>query len=230
VSAISHAAKLSVSQISLYRRPLPAAAIPFSSAAGRQIFAEALAAGGMGGYFPLAEQFHTQSDPAFCGLGTLVTALNALGVDPGRPWKGPWRWFSEELLDCCVPLETVQARGLSLDELACLASCNGAEVELARASDGELSHFRAAIERSTHGDRVLIASYDRARMGQTGSGHFSPIGGYAASRDLVLVLDVARFKYPPHWVSVAQLFDAMQSIDPSTGRTRGYLTLHTKGG
>ena len=39
----------------LYRRTLPAEAIAFSSPAGRQLFAEALAAGGLDGYFPLAE-------------------------------------------------------------------------------------------------------------------------------------------------------------------------------
>ena len=62
----------------LYRRPLPADTIAFSSPEGRALFAEALAGGGLDGYFPLAEQFHTQSDPAFCGLGSLVVALNAL--------------------------------------------------------------------------------------------------------------------------------------------------------
>ncbi len=30
--------------------------------------------------------------------------LNALGVDPGTPWKGAWRWYDEHKLDCCVPL------------------------------------------------------------------------------------------------------------------------------
>ena len=60
---------------SLYRRPLPADTIPFSSPEGRRIFADALASGGMDGYFRLAEQFHTQSEPAYCGLGTLVTAF-----------------------------------------------------------------------------------------------------------------------------------------------------------
>jgi hypothetical protein len=83
----------------LYRRPLPQGAIAFSSPEGREVFAEALASGGLDGYFLLAEQFHTQADPAFCGLGSLVVALNALAIDPGRLWKGPWRWFSEDLLD-----------------------------------------------------------------------------------------------------------------------------------
>src|SRR5689334_14868984 len=110
---------------SFYRRPLPERLIPFASDEGRRLFREALAAGGMEGYFALAEQFHTQSEPAYCGLGTLVVALNALAVDPGRLWKGPWRWYSEELLDCCAPLEVVKQRGITFGQFACLARCNG---------------------------------------------------------------------------------------------------------
>jgi glutathione gamma-glutamylcysteinyltransferase len=45
----------------------------------------------------------------------------------------------------------------------------------------------------------VIAAYNRAGLGQSGGGHFSPLAGYHAASDLTLVLDVARFKYPPHW-------------------------------
>ena len=64
---------------SFYKRPLPPGCIAFSSEEGRRVFREALALGTMEGFFALAEQFHTQAEPAFCGLGTLVTVLNALG-------------------------------------------------------------------------------------------------------------------------------------------------------
>jgi glutathione gamma-glutamylcysteinyltransferase len=212
----------------LYRRPLPSDAIPFSSPEGRLVFAEALAAGGLDGYFPLAEQFHTQSDPAFCGLGSLVVALNALGIDPGRLWKGPWRWFAEELLDCCVPLSQVRERGLDVEELACLARCNGATVELCRADTTNLDAFRTALRVAARAEAVLVASYDRSLLGQTGSGHFSPVGGHHAARDLALILDVARFKYPPHWVSVERLWRAMQPVDPVTGRARGWMVLRPR--
>lgn len=212
----------------LYRRPLPSEAIAFSSLDGRQVFAEALSAGGLDGYFPLAEQFHTQSDPAFCGLGSLVVSLNALGIDPGRLWKGPWRWFSEELLDCCVPLAEVRKRGLDLEELACLARCNGADVELVRGDWNNLDAFRAAIASAASGDGVLVVSYDRSALGQTGSGHFSPIGGYHRARDLALILDVARFKYPPHWIAVERLWQATHPIDPATGRSRGWLAFRPR--
>jgi glutathione gamma-glutamylcysteinyltransferase len=212
----------------LYRRPLPSEAIAFSSADGRKVFAEALAAGGLEGYFPLAEQFHTQSDPAFCGLGSLVVALNALGIDPGRLWKGPWRWFSEELLDCCVPLAEVQKRGLDIEELACLARCNGADVKLVRGDATNLDAFRAALASAAGGEGVLVVAYDRSALGQTGSGHFSPVGGYHRARDLALILDVARFKYPPHWVSVERLWQATHAIDPATRRARGWLVFRPR--
>jgi glutathione gamma-glutamylcysteinyltransferase len=212
----------------LYRRPLPADATEFSSAAGRELFSEALAAGGLDGYFRLAEQFHTQAEPAFCGLGSLVVALNALAIDPGRLWKGPWRWFSEELLDCCVSHDQIRARGLDLDEVACLARCNGADVELFREDTSDAAAWRSSLGTAARGDSVVIASYDRAGLDQTGSGHFSPIGGYHAARDLVLILDVARFKYPPHWIPAERLWQAMHAIDPATQRSRGWLVLRRR--
>ena len=73
-----------------------------------------------------------------------------------------------------------------------------------------------------------ISSYDRSTLDQTGQGHFSPIGGYHAARDLVLVLDVARFKYPPHWLPAERLWHAMLAIDPSTGRSRGWMSLRRR--
>lgn len=212
---------------SLYRRPLPAQLVAFASPEGRALFDAARAAGGLESFFPLIEQFHTQADPAFCGLGTLVVALNALGVDPGRLWKGPWRWFSEELLDCCSPLERVRAQGITLDEFACLARCNGASADVYRPDARGLADFRAAVDAAARSavEPALIVSYDRGSLGQTGAGHFSPIGGYDPTSDHVLVLDVARFKYPPHWVALPALYAATQPPDPATGRPRGWVAL-----
>lgn len=212
---------------SFYRRPLPDGLIAFSSPEGKQLFASALARGTMEGYFVLSEQFHTQAEPAYCGLGSLVVALNALGVDPGRLWKGPWRWFDESLLDCCVALDVVAARGVTLGELACLAECNGAHSALTRASEAGAADLRssiAAAARAPHGP-IVIASYDRAALDQTGTGHFSPIGGYHEEADLALLLDVARFKYPPHWVPIEKLFGAMLRPDEATGKSRGWVSL-----
>jgi glutathione gamma-glutamylcysteinyltransferase len=216
---------------SYYRRPLPERCVPFSSAEGRTLFREALAAGTLENFFPLAEQFHTQQDPAFCGLASLVVGLNALAIDPGRLWKGPWRWFGEELLDCCTSLDDVRQKGVTLLELGCLARCNGAEAIVEYADERPLDTLRehvAEASRLAEGP-VLLAGYSRKLLDQTGEGHFSPLAGYHAGRDLALVLDVARFKYPPYWLPLELLHRAMCAVDPASGRSRGWLRLAARG-
>jgi glutathione gamma-glutamylcysteinyltransferase len=209
-----------------HRRPLPSDLVAFGSPEGRALLAGAMAAGTAEPFFPLVAHLHTQAEPAWCGLGTLVTVLNALEIDPGRPWKGAWRFFGEELLVCCKSLAESAADGLSLDEVACLAQCNGADAEVARAEDPTAeATFRAALDVAVRAPAgpFLVANYARTPLGQTGSGHFSPLAAWHPETDRVLVLDVARFKYPPHWVPVARLVAAMATLDPETGRTRGWL-------
>ncbi|HET9956026.1 MAG TPA: phytochelatin synthase family protein [Polyangiaceae bacterium] len=224
-SRVSSESAVALEPKSFYRRPLPEGHVPFSSEEGRQLFRESLAGGGMECWFALSEQYHTQAEPAFCGLGSLVVVLNALEIDPGRVWKGPWRWFSETLLDCCMPLNVVQEQGVTIDELACLARCNGARAQTFRAELADVATLRTAVELATGRPRgpFVVASYSRAALGQTGNGHFSPLAGYHRERDLVLILDVARFKYPPHWVPLEQLWYAMRPVDPATKRSRGWL-------
>jgi glutathione gamma-glutamylcysteinyltransferase len=200
------------------------------------MFKEALESGTMETYFSLASNFVTQADPATCGLGTLSMVLNSLEMDPDRIWKGSWRWYSEDMLDCCRPMDIIKQEGITLDELGCTAICNGASVEVIRVNLTENSEekdvdaaeraFRETVKTvSQTVDRKLVVSYDRGTLLQTGTGHFSPIGGYHEASDSVLILDVARFKYPPHWVPLKLLVKSMSKIDPSTSLSRGYMVL-----
>lgn len=219
-----------------YRRPLPAQCTDFGSKEGRQFFTEALTAGDMNIYFKLAAQFLTQEEPAFCGLTTLVMTLNALEVDPGRVWKGPWRWYHESMLDCCKSLEQIKQTGINFEQFTCLARCNRLITEKTYAPSTESSSpavYRSALEkfRKTVIDccqsenKVAIVSYDRRVVQQTGIGHFSPIAAYHRATDKVLIMDVARFKYPPHWIDLKSIFEAMRTLDDETGKPRGYAVL-----
>ncbi|KAK9838104.1 hypothetical protein WJX81_001620 [Elliptochloris bilobata] len=207
-----------------YKRKLPCPpATAFSSIEGKRLFTEALLAGTMEGFFTLIQQFNTQAEPAFCGLASLAMVLNSLEVDPRRAWKGPWRYFHEQMLDCCLPLSRVADTGVTLQEAACLARCNGARVAVAEAGSFSLEDFRAAVAAAARSERDhIVVAYSRKAFLQTGDGHFSPLGGYHEGRDLVLILDTARFKYAPHWVPVAGLYKAMQARG-SQGERRGYL-------
>lgn len=71
--------------------------------------------------------------------------------------------------------------------------------------------------------RWLIVNYHRTGVGQKGGGHFSPIAAYHEKSDSFLVYDVARYKYPPSWVNTKELWNAMNTIDSDSGKTRGYL-------
>ncbi|KAF5741836.1 hypothetical protein HS088_TW10G00842 [Tripterygium wilfordii] len=211
----------------LFRRLLPSPpAIDFASSEGKQLFIEAIQGGTMEGFYRLISYFQTQSEPAYCGLASLSMVLNALAIDPGRKWKGPWRWFDESILDCCEPLEKIKAKGISFGKLVCLAHCAGAKVESFRTSQSTIDDFRKHVMRcSASDDCHVISSYNRATFRQTGSGHFSPIGGYHAGRDMALILDVARFKYPPHWVPLKLLWEAMNNYDETTGQRRGFMLI-----
>lgn len=216
-----------------YRRPLNDDLVPFNSPRGRKLFAEAMDARCMESYWALAEHFQCQAHPAFCGLTTLTMVLNSLQIDPGRPWKGPWRWFTEELLDCCKPLPDIVKYGISLREFATLARCQDAQVELHYASACTLAEFRQAIDRvcrptqldAAPPDRLVVA-FDRRKINQTGNGHFSPVAGYHPGEDRLLVLDTARFKYPPFWVRTEMMWEAMRAqVEPGWPISRGWMLI-----
>ena len=218
-----------------HQRQLPEGLIPFSSKQGRRFFAESLQEGQSEAYFPLAEQFVTQSETAYCGLACLTMCMNALRIDPLRIWKDApapgWRWWTDDMFptSCSGSLERLREDGVDMDQFNRLALANGADVTMQRTTDpGEsLNAFRQALIEAAEmkKESFLVVSFCRARLGQTGTGHFSPIAGYHAGSDSALVLDVARFKYPPYWVPVRDLWHACNTIDESTGRSRGWFTL-----
>jgi hypothetical protein len=71
-------------------------------------------------------------------------------------------------------------------------------------------------------DCHIIASYHMWPFGQTGTGHFSPIGGYHVRHDMVLILYVARF-IPLHF-----LWKARNTTNDSTGLLRGSMLISRK--
>ena len=146
-----------------YRRNLPDTCVSFCSDEGKAIFTEALLAGHMNAYFGLAAQFRTQDEPAFCGLSTLVMVLNTLEVDPKRLWKGPWRWYHEHMLECCTPLQVVKKQGITMDEFACLASCNTLTAKMMRGHPtASVADFRQAVQQCTQDHtHIMVASYSR---------------------------------------------------------------------
>ncbi|PXF50098.1 Glutathione gamma-glutamylcysteinyltransferase 3 [Gracilariopsis chorda] len=124
-------------------------------------------------------------------------------------------------------MESVKKEGISMNQLARIAKCQGTSVQVLRRLN--VSQTRQLIKKSVKGNpdgsfEFVAASYDRKTLGQTGTGHFSPVAAYDPQTDSVLVLDVARFKYGPHWVPIEDLVAATMPLDPATGLPRGFMT------
>jgi hypothetical protein len=90
--------------------------------------------------------------------------------------------------------------------------------------DLDLAGFRQELSHANDPTRRYTVNFSRGPLFGRGGGHHSPIGGYLADRDLVLVLDVNR-KYQPWLVSSERLFRAVDTIDKSSHLKRGLLRI-----
>ncbi len=185
-------------------------------------------------YGPLAEQFLTQANLAYCGVASIVMVLNSLGVPaPAAAGYGSYRfWTQENVFDPpatrrVVGPEQVAREGMTLQQLAGLLASHGLAVTPIHGDAITLEAFRSLLRANLRnpGDRLLV-NYHRQALGQNGGGHISPLAAYHEASDRVLILDVARYRYPSVWVPAEALWRAIRTVDDSSGRSRGLVSIH----
>ena len=193
--------------------PLPERLVSLTVAEGRRLLDESPASAD---YLPLTRTFESQRRPAFCGVASSIAVLNALR--PTAPRLTQAGFFAD------LPTELqVTFTGMTLQQLGELLRTHGAAVEIVFAADTRLDAFRVVARENLGraGDYVLV-NYQRASLGQREGGHISPLAAYSAATDRFLILDVAAYRYPPTWVSAVDLWHAMNTVDSTSGRTRGF--------
>lgn len=202
---------------SMDRLALPAGLIAAGSATGKQLLDEK---DYTADYELLTRNFESQSRPAFCGVASSVVVLNALRNSQPRLTQSTF--FTDAASNVRGPLQTTFG-GMSLAQLGDLLRAHGTEVTTYYAADTDLNSFRSIARQNlkTAGDFLLV-NYQRAALGQKEMGHISPVAAYSAATDRMLILDVAAYRYPPVWVSTAVLWNAMNTVDDASGRTRGF--------
>ncbi len=228
--AIVVAACLAAPSVRADTLPLPPNLIGFATAAGEELLLESTA---RAAYWPLAMQFVTQKNQAFCGVATLVMVLNALNVPaPPTPGFETFNVFTQDnLLDDSTeqirPLALLMMRGMTLDQFGRLAERYGVKAEVQHAGSSSVAAFReAAVAALASTGRHVVVNYLRRALGQERGGHISPLAAYDARTDRFLLLDVSRYKYPPVWVTADDLFAAMNTADADNeGRTRGFVLI-----
>ena len=182
-------------------------------------------------YFPLASNFLTQKTQSYCGVASIVMVLNSLGVAaPAVPEFEPYRTFTQdnvldEATDTVLPRATLAEIGMTLDQIGGILNQKGVKAIVHHAADSSIDDFRtSAREALGKKGSFVIVNYLRKAMGQEKGGHISPLAAYDVESDRFLILDVARYKYPPVWVTTADLFAAMKTTDSDNeNKTRGFV-------
>lgn len=205
-------------------QPLPPHLISLESEAGRSLLADS---GAVADYPSLTTHFVPQSRRAFCGVASALTTLNAAGATQ-TPLDQRALFADPDVK--AHPLK-VSFTGMSLRDFGELLRAHGARVTVVHASETDVGGFRDVVRSNLarEGDYLLV-NYQRSHLGQTPMGHISPVAAYHEGTDRLLVLDVAAHKYPPTWVELETMWEAMHApLNANTSTTRGFLVVHADG-
>lgn len=208
---------------------LPPTSTALTSPAGEKLLEESRS---KADFYSLAAHAQTQVNGAYCGPASCVMVLNSLSL-PAPPSEGhsPYHYFDQSnfftpATEQVLPRETLLRQGATLQQLAAMLRAHGTDVTVVHAADGGLDDFRQQARAAVaSGSRYAIVNFVRQPLSQEGSGHFCPLAAYHEESDQFLVMDVARYKYPPFWVKAEALFGAMTTFDKDAQANRGYLLI-----
>mmetsp|Transcript_15695 Transcript_15695/g.49113 ORF Transcript_15695/g.49113 Transcript_15695/m.49113 type:complete len:250 (-) Transcript_15695:70-819(-) len=207
--------------------PPPSFSVELNSTAGFEVLTRSLHRS----YLQVAIHFETQASESLCGIASIAAVFNALAVEPTPvdPTYSPYSYWTQATIvnDSCVAAVHDPSYGSTRSQLAAMVStCYEVDV-LNVSAPSSLDVARTLVVEALRDDAEthLVANFDRAGLDEAGGGHFSPIVAYDVLDDLVLMLDVAKYKYPPLWLPLDDLLAAMADDDPISSEPRGFLVL-----
>lgn len=179
-------------------------------------------------YWRLVPNFSVQKTQSYCGVATAVTVLNSLPIKrPVDPTYAPYAYFTQRdffspAVSRIISAETVMKQGMTRDEMARTLATYGVHTRSIAGTSLTDDSLRKLLKSALRDKRrFVLANYLRHTFGQVGGGHWSALAAYDAKTDRVLILDVAKYKYPPAWVTVAALRAAIATLDSTSGKPRG---------
>jgi Phytochelatin synthase len=182
-------------------------------------------------FFLLQGGWDVQVNQGYCAIASAAAVMNSFRPNieiPIDPIYSPHPYATQHnLFNHCVQKSVVLRNatydgllqppgGLSLLQLQQFLHCHDLNATLTYvnpanvSSDSVRQDLRAAL---MNPQQRVIVNYDRPGIGQEGGGHFSPLGAYAPKQDAFLLLDVAKYKYPPVWIPTERLYIAMAMED-----------------
>lgn len=179
-------------------------------------------------YWQLSPSFVAQDTQSYCAVASAVTVLNAMPIKkPVDPIYAPYAYFTQSnyftpAVTRVISAQTVLAMGMTRDEMTETLTLQGVHAT-SIAGDTFSDESLRNLLRTALGDdgQFVLANYLRAKFDQVGGGHWSVLAAYDAPSDSVLILDVAKYKYTPVWVSISTLRAAIATLDSTSNKARG---------
>ncbi len=160
------------------------------------------------------ERLDWQKNGSTCGAASLANLTRSLGAGVAE---------ADVLSRNGICRTGICFGGVTLDELAGMAlTVTGRRVTVVR--DLTWEAFRAMLPELNDPTKRFVANFHRGPLFGRGGGHHSPLGGWLDADDRVLVLDVNQ-EYQPWLVEPRRLFEAIDTVDGSTGKKRGLLVV-----
>jgi hypothetical protein len=179
-------------------------------------------------FFAMQPYVETQQNLAFCGPASIVAVMNSLGTPrPAESRLYPYNFYTQDNIfngdtQRVKSYVMVSVRGMTLAEIASFFNALGVKATAHYADALNAEQLRTVIKSALANPNArIVVNYNRKTLAQEGSGHQSPLAAYDEASDSVLMLDVAKFKYPPAWIPLADLLESMRTIDSDSGKSRG---------
>jgi hypothetical protein len=183
-------------------------------------------------YWQLAPTFAVQMTQSYCSVASAITVLNAMPIKkPVDPTYAPYAYFTQTNffspeVEKVISAKTVLEIGMTREQMAETLSRQGVKAISIAGDTLSEEGLRTLLKKALGDDgQFVLANYFRANLGQVGGGHWSALAAYDAQSDSVLILDVAKYKYPPAWVSISILQQAMATLDTTSNKTRGLVVV-----
>lgn len=201
------------------------AVIYWDSAAGKALRARIPA---NADYWQLVPTFAVQNTQSYCSVASAITVLNAMPIKkPVDPTYSPYAYFTQSnfftpaVIKIISP-QTVLQMGMTREQMAETLAAQGVRAKSIAGDTLNDDELRTLLQKALLDDgQFVLANYFRANLGQVGGGHWSALAAYDKQSDRVLILDVAKYKYPPAWVSISTLRQAIATTDTTSKKARG---------
>lgn len=185
-------------------------------------------------YINLSNNYVSQSNRGFCSIASSVMVFNALNMQPlpsianaHKDYFTQENILTKEIIDDC-DINFIKNDGRNIDNLAPILEKFPVNIKVYHANEISFEEFQEIIGEiysKHHTKSYIIICYYRPILGQIGGGHFSPIGAYDKITNSALIMDVSRYRYPPFWVSMEKLWDAINTLDKTNNIYRGFIVI-----